>query len=94
MIVFSRFTPCGPAPSGLADSSRRMIGLTGGIADVVQSLVLLVSRSLPTRGHLDSIKRLMKGDLYIGRGCRQRSFGSQQVRKSVQGGSARESKSH
>ena len=30
---------------------------------------------LPVRGHLDSIKRLLKGDLYIGRGSRQRSLG-------------------
>ena len=27
---------------------------------------------LPVRGHLDSIKRLLKGDLYIGRGSKQR----------------------
>ena len=27
------------------------------------------------RGHLDSVKRFMKGDYYIGRGCRQRSLG-------------------
>ena len=30
---------------------------------------------LPVRGHLDSIKRSLKGDLYIGRGSRQRSLG-------------------
>ena len=30
---------------------------------------------LPVRGHLDSIKRPLKGDLYIGRGSRQRSLG-------------------
>ena len=30
---------------------------------------------LPIRGHLDAIKRLLKGDLYIGRGSRQRSLG-------------------
>ena len=29
---------------------------------------------LPTRGHLDSVKRLLKGDVYIGRGSRQRSL--------------------
>ena len=29
---------------------------------------------LPTRGCLDSVKRLLKGDLYIGRGSRQRSL--------------------
>ena len=29
---------------------------------------------LPVRGHLDSIRRLRKGDLYIGRGCRQRGL--------------------
>ena len=30
---------------------------------------------VPVRGHLDSIKRLVKGDRYIGRGSRQRSLG-------------------
>ena len=30
---------------------------------------------LPVRGHLDAVKRLLKGDLYIGRGSRQRSLG-------------------
>ena len=29
---------------------------------------------VPIRGHLDSIKRLLKGDVYIGRGSRQRSL--------------------
>ena len=29
---------------------------------------------VPVRGHLDSIKRLHKGDVYIGRGSRQRSL--------------------
>ena len=29
---------------------------------------------VPVRGHLDSIKRLLKGDVYIGRGSRQRSL--------------------
>ena len=31
---------------------------------------------VPVRGHLDSIKRLLKGDRYIGRGSRQRSRGN------------------
>ena len=30
--------------------------------------------AVPTRGHLDSIRRFMKGDLYIGRGSRQRKL--------------------
>ena len=30
---------------------------------------------LPVRGHLDAVKRLLMGDLYIGRGSRQRSLG-------------------
>ena len=30
---------------------------------------------VPTLGHLDSIKRLVAGDVYIGRGSRQRSLG-------------------
>ena len=30
---------------------------------------------VPVRGHLDSIKRLLKGDRYIGRGSKQRSLG-------------------
>ena len=30
---------------------------------------------VPVRSHLDSIKRLLKGDRYIGRGSRQRSLG-------------------
>ena len=30
---------------------------------------------VPVGGHLDSIKRLLKGDRYIGRGSRQRSLG-------------------
>ena len=29
---------------------------------------------VPTRGHLDAIRRLMKGDFYIGRGARQRTL--------------------
>ena len=29
---------------------------------------------VPIGGHLDSIKRLLKGDVYIGRGSRQRSL--------------------
>ena len=29
---------------------------------------------VPVRGHLDSIKRLLRGDVYIGRGSRQRSL--------------------
>ena len=78
------------APSSLGDSSRRMVGFAGGVADVVQStgsvelavapdrnLVSAVGRNfqstpliLSTRGHLDSIKRLMKGDPGIGCGCR------------------------
>ena len=29
---------------------------------------------VPVRGHLDSIKRLLKGDVYIGRGSKQRSL--------------------
>ena len=29
---------------------------------------------VPIRGHLDSIKRLLRGDVYIGRGSRQRSL--------------------
>ena len=90
-----------------ADSSRRMIGLTGGITDVVRTagsvgLAVAPERNLasaagrdfqsapliiPTRGHLDSIKRLMKGDL-------SEKFRSQRVRKSVQGGSAQKSKSY
>ena len=30
---------------------------------------------LPVRGYLDEIKRMMLGDFYIGRGCRQRGLG-------------------
>ena len=30
--------------------------------------------ALPIRGHLDGIKAMMKGDVYIGRGCRQRGL--------------------
>ena len=64
------------APSGLGDSSRRMVGFTQGIADVVQytgcvGLVCSWTRfqgTRPTRGHLDSIKRLVKGGLKICRG--------------------------
>ena len=39
---------------------------------------------LSVRGHLDSIKRLLKGDLYIGRGSRQRSLGKKQVLQYLQ----------
>ena len=28
---------------------------------------------IPIRAHLDSVKRLLKGDVYIGRGSRQRA---------------------
>ena len=79
----------------LGDSSRRMVGLAGGFADVVQStgtvelavapdrnLVSVVGRDfqntpliLSIRRHLESIKRLVKGDQNIGCGCRQRSSG-------------------
>ena len=30
---------------------------------------------IPTRGHLDSVKKFMRGDFYIGRGSRQRNLG-------------------
>ena len=33
---------------------------------------------LPIRGCLDSVKRLLKGDLYIGRGSRSATFASQE----------------
>ena len=29
---------------------------------------------VPTRTHLDEVRRLMRGDLYIGRGCKQRNL--------------------
>ena len=29
---------------------------------------------VPTRGHLDAVRRMLRGDLYIGRGCRQRGL--------------------
>ena len=29
---------------------------------------------LPVRGHLDAVRRLHKGDFYVGRGCRQRGL--------------------
>ena len=29
---------------------------------------------IPTRAHLEAVKRLLKGDLYIGRGSKQRSL--------------------
>ena len=41
---------------------------------VESSLHLGKATVLPVRGHLDSIKRLLKGDLHIGRGSRQRSL--------------------
>ena len=30
----------------------------------------------PVRGYLEDVKRLMTGDVYIGRGCRQRGLGA------------------
>ena len=29
---------------------------------------------VPTRAHLDGVRRLMRGDFYIGRGCKQRNL--------------------
>ena len=39
---------------------------------------------LPVRGHLDAIKRLLKGDIYIGRGSRQRSLAKSRFCKTFQ----------
>ena len=39
---------------------------------------------VPVRGHSDSIKRLLRGDVYIGRGSRQRSLAQEPVLQHVQ----------
>ena len=77
--------------SGLGDSSRRMAGLTGGIAYVVQSTGSVGLVVAPDRNLVSAVGRdfqsaplilttrghldLIKRLMYIGRGCRQRSLG-------------------
>ena len=39
---------------------------------------------VPVRGHLDSMKRLLRGDVYIGRGSRQRSLPKSRYCKHLQ----------
>ena len=75
----------GSAAAGTTDVD---VASSGGTSDMLVSspLHFLASHSssrdsvpislvVPTREHLDSVRRLMSGDTYIGRGCRQRSWG-------------------
>ena len=39
---------------------------------------------VPIRGHLDSIKTLLRGDVYIGRGSRQRSLAKRPLLQHLQ----------
>ena len=50
---------------------------TGAVDDVsaLGEKYIVTPMVTPTRGHLDSVKKFMRGDLYIGRGSRQRSLG-------------------
>ena len=43
---------------------------TSALGESFEATLMVV----PVRGHLDSMKRLLKGDRYIGRGSRQRSL--------------------
>ena len=78
LVRFSSGNPSGrsPAPGG---SKHFRAG-----AEVSPNLAVssVLGRSfhetplvVPLRGHLGSVRRFMKGDYYIGRRCRQRSFG-------------------
>ena len=60
---------------GRTDTSR----LASSITPVVTSAHTLDTGTdcplvVPTREHLDNVRRLMAGDEYIGRGCRQREL--------------------
>ena len=50
---------------------------TGAVDDVsaLGEMYIVTPMVIPTRGHLDSVKKFMRGDLYIGRGSRQRNLG-------------------
>ena len=50
---------------------------TGAVDDVsaLGEKYIVTPMVLPTRGHLDSVKKFMRGDLYTGRGSRQRNLG-------------------
>ena len=44
---------------------------------------------VPTRGCLDAVRRLLRGDLYIGRGCRQRGLAKEPLVQRLQSVHAR-----
>ena len=64
--------------TGGTDGSCGFDGTAYGIATTCSSSAKPVNRShgnsLPTRADLETVKRMMKGDTYIGRGCRQRGL--------------------
>ena len=65
-------TPPGPvtlrtAHDDVSEVKHQELYVFGDVFDATPML-------LPVRGHLDAIKRLLKGDLYIGRGSGQRSL--------------------
>ena len=49
---------------------------------------------VPTQGHLDSIRKVMRGDFYIQHGSRQRKLGTQQVLQQREGLRSRTRVSH
>ena len=63
--------PCGAKCSGSGGKASPNLSVVSVLGRSFQDTPLVV----PMRGHLDAVKRFMKGDHYIGRGYRQRSLG-------------------
>ena len=51
-------------------SAEQTVACRSILGDALESTPLV----LPIRGYLEDIKAMMKGDVYIGRGCRQRGL--------------------
>ena len=67
--------------TGILGGTQPVTGISGDVHSTGTQDVSALGESfdqtplvVPVRGHLDSIKRLLKGDVYIGRGSRQRSL--------------------
>ena len=69
MLAYASFLP--PIPACYCGDGFPWLLTHRSIGRLVSSATPIV---LPIRGHLDSIKQLMLGDLYIGRGSRQRGL--------------------
>ena len=63
--------PCGAKCSGSGGKASPNLFVVSVLGRSFQDTPLVVT----VRGHLDAVKRFMKGDYYIGRGCRQCSLG-------------------